>query len=283
MPNRPDERLRIGEIHYANCTPIYHMLKKNSDCADYDFIAGEPAKLNALLAGGNIDISSSSSIEYARHSSEYLIIPDISIGSRGEVRSILFFSKVPFEQLADETVAVSSASATSVVLLKVLAKFHFGFDIKLAPSRPVLGEMLEGVSAALIIGDDALAELGKRHEGLFVYDLGTIWQEFTGLPFVYALWMVRADSARRTPELVGRFKRDVKAAKEAALGSFNSIAEAASDTMWMDRAELVSYWENMSYDLTDAHIAGLKRFIGHAAQVGEVNLGHSGEVILNFL
>jgi hypothetical protein len=45
----------------------------------------------------------------------------------------------------------------------------------------------------------------------------------------------------------------------------------------------VSYWENMSYDLTDAHIAGLKRFIGHAAQVGEVNLGRPGEVVLNFL
>ncbi len=267
-----DHKLRIGEIRYANCTPLYAMLKRLSDCSAFEFVPGEPAKLNALLARGEIDASSSSSIEYARHWREYIAVPGVSISSRGRVGSILLFSRKPVEELSGALISVSSASATSVVLLKSLLKFRYGLQAKLIPEKPVLRDMLEGRQAALIIGDEALKENLALDStlGLKVYDLGTLWQEFTGLPFVYALWMMREDSSKREPSLAARFKAGIIAAKEAAAPRYEEIASGSPESAWMGVPGLVDYWETMSYDLTEEHIAGLMKFYGYARELGEV-------------
>ncbi len=266
-------KLRIGEIKYANCTPLYSMLKRYSDCSDFEFVPGEPSELNLLLSNGGIDISSSSSIEYARHWREYLAVPGVSISSHGKVGSILLFSRKSIESLAGAEISVSSASATSVVLLKALLKFRYGIEVKLVPRRPVLNEMLEGRQAALLIGDEALKENLALDPslGLKVYDLGTLWQEFTGLPFVYALWMVREDSAKRLPELARLFKTGIISAKEAAAGRYAEIAASAPESAWMGIPNLVDYWETMSYELSDEHIAGLMKFYEFAKELGEVS------------
>ncbi len=265
-------KLKIGEIIYANCTPLYTMLKKNSDCSGFEFVPGEPAKLNRLLASGEIDVSSSSSIEYARRWREYLAVPGISISSRGRVGSILLFSRRPIEELSGAEISVSSASATSVVLLKSLLKFRYGLQAKLIPERPVLKDMLEGRQAALIIGDEALKEnlALDLSQGLEIYDLGALWLEFTGLPFVYALWMMREDSREREPSLAERFKAGIIAARESAATRYEEIASNAPESAWMGVGGLVDYWETMSYDLTDEHIAGLMKFYGFARELGEV-------------
>jgi chorismate dehydratase len=266
------DKFKIGEIRYANCTPLYSTLKAQADCSGYEFVPGEPAALNALLAEGSIDASSSSSVEYARHWREYLIVPDISISSAGEVGSILLFTSKPVEKLGGEKVAVSSASATSTVLLKALLKFRYGVVAKLLPREPVLGSMLDGTSAALLIGDEALKERKALGEGsgLQVYDLGRLWQDFTGLPFVYALWMVREDSAKRLPGLAMKFKTDILGAKEAAVPRLDEIAADAPESSWMGAAELALYWKAMSYDLDERHKRGLMEFFTMAHGVGEV-------------
>jgi len=270
-------KLKIGEIHYANCTPIYTILKELADCSGYEFVTGEPARLNSLLASGGVDVSSSSSIEFARHQSEYLIIPDISISSTGDVGSILLFSKKPVESLGGSDIAVSSASATSTVLLKSLFRHHYRLDAAYTPCEPVLKKMLDGRDAALLIGDEALKERIRLSEadGLFVYDLGGVWHGFTGLPFVYALWMVRVDSAREVPELSLRFSADIVRARDASMGVYSEIAARSPESKWMGEAGLVSYWNAMSYELTPQHIAGLSLFYGYAAELGEAPAGVS--------
>lgn len=266
------DKFRIGEIRYANCTPLYSTLKERSDCSRYEFIPGEPSALNALLAKGAIDVSSSSSIEYARHWREYLIIPDISISSTGDVGSILLFTRKPVEELDGERVVVSSASATSAVLLKALLKFRYGINADFRQGEPVLERMLDGASAALLIGDEALKERQAVGDGsgLMVYDLGRLWREFSGAPFVYALWMVREDSARRAPELAKRFKADILGAKAAALPRLDEIAASAPERSWMGEAELALYWKAMSYDLDEQHKRGLMEFLRMAHEIGEV-------------
>ncbi|MBI5189696.1 MAG: menaquinone biosynthesis protein [Nitrospirae bacterium] len=268
-------KLRIGEIRYANCTPIYTTLKKHADCREYEFVTGEPAALNAMLAAGELDVSPSSSIEYVRHAGDYLIVPDVSISSTGDIMSILLFSRVPVESLGGKTIAVSSASATSTVLLSVLLKNKYGVNAELVPCRPELASMLEGRDAALLIGDEALKEnLALPPEsGIFVYDLGGIWREFTGLPFVFALWMVREDAARREPGLVDRFKADIVAARTAASGAYPEIAAGAAEAAWMGGSGLVDYWSTVSYELGPEHVRGLSRFYDLAAGVGACPAG----------
>jgi len=267
-----NKKLRIGEISYSNCTPIYSTLKKRFDCSGYEFVPGDPATLNAMLASGEIDVSASSSIEYARHCGEYLIIPDISISADGEVRSILLFSGKPIERLDGEMVAVSSASATSAVMLKALLKGRYGIDANYVARKPELVTMLEGCAAALLIGDEALKERKALPEGsgMHVYDLGLLWREFTGLSFVFALWMVREDTAIRSPALVNRLAGDLSAAKELAARDFDDIAREAPEASWMGAGELADYWRLISYDLGEGHIMGLKMFFRMAHDLGEV-------------
>src|SRR5690606_35674709 len=95
---------------------------------DPRLIAGVPSRLNALLSRGEIDVAPSSSIEYARSRGSYLILPDLVIGSRGAVRSILFLSRLEADKLHRRRVAIPSASATSVVLLKILLATHWGVE-----------------------------------------------------------------------------------------------------------------------------------------------------------
>jgi len=250
------------------------MLKDCSDCSAYEFVQGDPATLNAMLASGEIDVSSSSSIEYARRWKEYLILPGVSISSTGAVGSILLFSKKPIESLAGDAVSVSSASATSAVLLKALLKYRYKIDASYAPRAPELAGMLADATAALLIGDEALRErIALNDPSIMIYDLGLLWQDFTGLPFVYALWIIREDSARRLPELAMRFGADIIKAKDAAEASYVNIAANTPESGWMGRQALVDYWKAMSYGLDDGHVAGLKMFFEMAVELGEAPEG----------
>ena len=77
--------LSIGHIEYANCTPIFTALCNGFDCAGYRFVTGVPARLNALLRSGALDLSPSSSIEYALAHEEYCLLPELSISAVGPV------------------------------------------------------------------------------------------------------------------------------------------------------------------------------------------------------
>jgi chorismate dehydratase len=264
------EKLRIGEIRYANCTPIYTMLKSGADTSGYEFVAGDPATLNRMLASGDVDVSSSSSIEYARRQDEYLAIPGMSIASNGPVGSILLFSKVRVEKLSGKRIALTSASATSTVLLKILLRKHYVVEAEFSTHAPDLKIMLESSDAALIIGDEALKEhKAAKGGGLYIYDLGDVWTSYSGLPFVFALWMVRKDSAARAPELVAKLRDDLVEARMKAALSYRVIARNAPEREWMGEDGLVDYWEAMSYGLDQDQVAGLMRFFALAHELGE--------------
>ena len=85
--------LSIGHITYANCIPWFHFLRQ---CGfEGEIIDGVPAELNRMLAAGEIDVCPSSSIEYALHPNDYLLLPRQSKSSIGPVESVLLFSPIP--------------------------------------------------------------------------------------------------------------------------------------------------------------------------------------------
>ncbi|HKP75704.1 MAG TPA: menaquinone biosynthesis protein, partial [Longimicrobiaceae bacterium] len=259
--------LRLGHITYSNCFPVHARV---IDCGAPDGITvveGVPSYLNGLLERGEIDVAPSSSIEYARHPERYRILPDLVIGSRGPVRSILFLSRRhPSELGAAATVAMPTASATSVVLLKILLAHRWGvrprttwFDQ--AHDDPFAG----GADAALFIGDVALR--GDLYPELpFRYDLGAEWWDHTGLPFAFAVWQAASGTddqlARLHGALVGSRaygleNRAALAAKYAA--HFGFAAE------FLDR-----YSAGLSFDLDQPMIEGLRTYYRLAAEIGEI-------------
>ncbi|HWI40658.1 MAG TPA: menaquinone biosynthesis protein [Verrucomicrobiae bacterium] len=259
--------LRIGQITYANCTPVFRTLCKSFDCSRYTFHTGVPSDLNRLLARGDIDVCPSSSVIYAQSPESYLILPGVSISACGPVKSVLLFSRVPVEELQGRTVGLTSESDTSVNLLKIILRRFYGYSNEFVR---VEGDPSADTEAFLLIGDRALKQ-GMHSSGLFVYDLAEIWNRETGLPFVFALWLVRRGAVERYPEEVALLQRQLAAAKLEAAGCFPELASNSPEGEWLGGSALVDYWNTISYDLGPDHLRGLATFYRYAAELGLIS------------
>jgi len=261
--------LTIGHITYANCIPWFHYLR---ECGfDGNIVDGVPAELNRQLSTGAIDLCPSSSIEYARHANDYLLLPGHSISAIGPVDSVLLFTPRSLSELGGETIALTGESATSVALLRVLLREFVRLpQVKTAvPDIPV-EEVIASGNPALLIGDRALRMAQQVPEGCQVVDLGALWYHFTGLPFVFALWIVRRDAAARDAEALRRFVLLLEASRSRTFADLHLVAKTTGEREWMGEEGLVRYWSRVSYVLDSAHIEGLRCYYALLEKYGEI-------------
>ena len=259
--------LRLGQIEYANCTPIFHALKELFAASGYEYVGGVPAQLNALLAAGAIDVCPSSSIVYALQPERFLIIPDISISSCGPVQSVFLFSVLPIEELNGKKILVTAESATSVNLLKILLEKRFGCKCTFRTTKEPYQQALKEAPAVLLIGDSAL-KAAQSVANLFVYDLGELWYQWTKTPFVFALWLASRSAFEEHFDAIHELASHLRLCKAYASANLERIADASPDVVWMGREDLLRYWKNnISYDLSDEHRSGLKLFFQLAAEM----------------
>ena len=264
-----DQKLRIGKIPYANLFPIFYMLESECDCSGYEFVEGVPSALNYMLRVGEVDVSPSSSIEYLRYSSEYAIEENHSISSTGPVRSIILLSRKPIEELNGLPVLTSSQSETSVALLRIIFERFYKVKCDLKTADIHLDSLPSATEAYLLIGDDALkAVKGFNSQLFYIYDLGELWHKHTGLPFTFALWIYRKDCCKEKAELLKRFKNDLNKSKKLAVKNFKIIAPESPLKGILTENELISYWENISYDFGDEHKKGLELFRKYSEELG---------------
>src|SRR6266568_995322 len=184
--------IRLGRISYMNMAPAFYRVE-----AEYEEIQGVPTELNRALIDGEIDVAPISSIEYARNADTLRLLPRLCVSSEGAVESIQLVSKLPLEQV--RVVAVTSESATSVVLTKVL--------LPEAEHVP-LGEEAD---ATLLIGDAALKSAFE--DPTPHHDLGRLWLERTGLPMVFAVWAAPEDAPSGLVELEAALVASVRLAR----------------------------------------------------------------------
>lgn len=278
-----NKKLLIGKIPYANLFPLFYYLENKCRHSNYKFVSGAPSGLNKLLRNGKIDISPSSSIEFLKYKDKYSIIPWLSVSSSGPIGSIFLFSTLPIESLNKKTIAVSSHSETSVALLKIILKDFLSLDcsFKTVNCRS-LKKILLSFPAVLLIGDEAMkakkqltvnskqstvnshSSLVTHHSSLYVYDLGELWFKTTGLPFVFALWMVRKKTILQKRELIKKLFSDLIKAKHYIRKSPLLIARHAPQRKWLSIKELADYWNGISFDFTDKHLEGLRLFEKYA-------------------
>lgn len=249
--------LRVGHICYLNSIPFFHHLRPQGFAGE--LVSGVPAELNAMLARGEIDLSPSSSFEYARNWRDYRLLPGHSISSFGPVRSVLLFSRKTLADLDGHTIAVTGESATSINLLKVLLREFHGCQKVCCrvPDEPVEA-IVERGGDVLMIGDRALKTGLTMTEG--VYDLGELWWQATGLPFVFALWIVRRQVIEERPEELAAFHRQLAAARSRAEADLPMLATAVERPEWLSEEALVAYWRRMSFGLGEEHLRGLRLY-----------------------
>ena len=154
-----------------------------------------PRVVPALLERGEVDVALVPIIEYQRMA-DVAVVPDVCVGSRERVRSVVLASKV--ENLRDiRRIALDESSRTSAALLKIIFREFLGFEPEWISRTPDVEQMLADNDAALIIGDPAMT---FARDNLHVFDLASLWRAHTGLGFVFAMWMVRDDAYRRRAE-----------------------------------------------------------------------------------
>ncbi|MEJ2698188.1 MAG: menaquinone biosynthesis protein [Desulfuromonadales bacterium] len=262
--------LSVGHITYANCAPFFHFLGQSGFSGR--IVPGVPSELNRLLADGEIDVSPSSSFEYARGWRQYLLLPGQSISSRGPVQSVLLFSSRSLEDLAGEKISLTGESATSVNLLYVLLREFIQteeVDFHVPQSSSLESIIAEG-GTGLLIGDRALKAAMNPSISRHIFDLGELWYRFTGLPFVFALWILRRESALNKPDEIRRLLDQLSDSRRKAFASLHELASHSSERLWMDEKKLVDYWRCMSYDLGEDHLKGLELFFRLLVKYGRL-------------
>jgi chorismate dehydratase len=259
----------VGRISYLNVLPIYHPLENGTIPNAFQFVYGPPARLNELMARGELDISSTSSIEYGRHFEKYLLLPNLAIGSQGPVQSVLLLSRFPFQDLNGRSVLISSQTHTSAALLRLIlarqgirASSTTG-DIYTALQSPAPPD------AFLAIGDEALR---LRDHRAFPYqlDLGQAWLEWTGLPFIFGVWVVsrKALAEKRSALVTARHK--LLASKKWGQQRIDFFCDLISGQGVLDRRKLKSYFEGLVYDFGEQEVKGLEAFYQALFKAGEL-------------
>jgi chorismate dehydratase len=265
--------LRLGQVDYINCLPVYYALEEGSLPPGLELIKGPPTTLNRLFLEGNLDVTPISSIEYARHPQECIILPDLSITADGQVSSILFFSYLPLTELEGRRICVTDASATSVVLLKILFDHYYHVDVEFTRTPADLRTMLELGDGALLIGDQAMQAkylVDKQGWNLQVTDLGEVWKLFTGLKMVYAIWVVRRDLAAASPESIDRICSLLQSSRELARTQNNNLLTRARVKSGLPFPLLEKYLTTIQHELGEAEQQALLTFFDYAYKSGMI-------------
>lgn len=263
------EKSRLGHIKFINCLPLSYSLLYGGYDEGLDIYADVPAKLNRLIVQGQLDVSPVSSIVYAQHSEKFLIMPDVSISAEGALRSILLVSKKPIAELNQASVALTAKSETSHCLLKIV--LHDAYQAVpgcYITEASTAGEALADADAVLFIGDDALFNYHNRQQGLFYYDIGAEWKQLTGLPMVYAVWVVRRRFARTQPELLQTVYERVTGGFRHGLANIDQAVAAFADKLPFSCDQISTYLKLLNWSLTPAHQQALLSFYQRAYHIG---------------
>ncbi len=245
-------KLRVGIVNFLNSKPLAWGFLKGHHADLFAPTYHPPAMVARLLGQGALDIGLIPSVEVQRIPG-LKILPDLCVASTREVKSVILVSRGPLEQV--RRVALDQNSRTSVALLRILLQER-GIHPEYLHERPDPERMLSEADAALLIGDPALkVEREKYH----VIDLAAEWNALTGLPFVFAVWAVRAGVD--LPDLPFYFKSSLR----YGLSSVDTLSREAAAELGLDSADVRSYLtENLHYFLRQEELAGLEEFYRRA-------------------
>jgi predicted solute-binding protein len=282
-------KLRISIVEFLNTAPLVWGFTDGPLRDLYALSFTVPSLCAEALHSGEADIAIIPAIEYQRMDA-MVVLPEMAVAARGEVRSILVLAKKPIEQT--RRIALDTNSRSSVALTRLLCRGFWRIAPEFIDAAPDPAAMLAEADAALLIGDPALqirlkvdAILAKAPDArgccsgdllsdkedapvrgvdtLFVYDVAEEWRRMTGKPCVLAIWVGRRELI--TPEVVA----DFLASKEYGLARLGEIAAAAALKLDLPARDLESYLrDNIDFSLDAANLEGLELYFRECAAAG---------------
>ena len=246
----------IARIPYLNSEPFYARWRE----APGSTVDLPPRALGEEARAGRADAGLMASADWFALDPVFERVGTYGITCRGPVRSVLLISRRPVRELGGAAVDLTNHSQTSVALTRLLLRLRYGLDGVTYRRRAIESGQTPAGDAWLLIGDAALAaRRAALEDGLHVIDLGQEWLSWTGLPFVYAVWAVRASLPADDKQRLAAFLEDSLAAGEQDLAGMGRRASERAPSMGTP-AELAAYLAAFRYRLGPDEEAGLARF-----------------------
>ncbi len=254
---------RISASAYSNTAPLVWSFLYGRDHGKVELILDNaPARSAQLLAEGRVDAALVPVISY-QHIDDAKLVADVCVGVRERVRSVCLVTDG--RELNDvRSIALDVSSKTSVVLTKIIFREFLGFEPEWREAQPDLDSMLDSSDAALIIGDPALTiSSGTRlhtRVSARTFDLAELWHRYTGLGFVFAMWMTRKGCSI-----------DFAAARDEGLAHIDEIAANYSH-LGLSEADMREYLsKNISYAPDESMRSGMELYFDLAARHGLID------------
>ncbi len=256
--------LRLGTVSFLNSKPLTYAIEENIIENDYELVATPPAELSVKLYERELDLALIPVAELLGRKS-YAVVPDISISSCGKVDSVILLSKGDIGSMGK--VAVDKRSQSSTALLRIILEMFNKLSPVYEPRKYETSNLsegfLNGVDGGMLIGDAGLKYMYNPPEGYRVYDLGEIWTEHTGLPFVYAVFAVNEGVA------LGRNLEALSGSKAYGLSNLRKIATIGSRETGLSEEICYTYVsQRIKYDLGEAGVKGIIKYSELLSELG---------------
>jgi len=240
-----ERKIKVAAVSYLNTKPLLYGIERSDVMNDIEIVLEYPSRLAQSLNDGTIDlallpVAAMQFIDNAR------IISDYGIAADANVVSVALFSQVPVDEI--KTVYLDYQSRTSVRLARLLFDEYWKRDVTFLPAPEDYIDHIEDTTAAVIIGDRALQQLGNFK---YVYDLSAAWKAHTGLPFVFAAWIANKDLPE---DFIRRFN-------EANAVGLRHIDEIVAANPFPYYSLKTYYTENIHYLLDEDKKKGLHLFL----------------------
>lgn len=252
--------LKIGALSFINALPFFHPLLSNKVTTDASFETGAPTEINALLERGEIDIGLISSASFLANRDKYVLLTNLGIGATRQMGSVSLFTKEELHTLDGKVIAVPNASATSVMLLRILCMHFWNVSplfVEYTKETQAF-KLLERVDGLLMIGDEALSHAVSC--SYHVTDLANSWYTHTKKPFVFAVFATRCDKWMRQCEEVRDFHYALSCAYNYSQDNFEETLEKAKEKTGLSLRFLKNYFKMIDYQLHSDHFQGLEYF-----------------------
>ncbi len=274
---------RISASSYSNTAPLVWSFLYGSQHGNVEIILDNaPARSAELLTQDRVDAALVPVI-VSQYIPEVRIIPDVCVGARERVQSVALITRGA--ELSDvRSVALDVSSRTSVILTKIIFREFLGFEPEWRDAAPDIDAMLDSADCALLIGDPALSisdfgsgisdfdranaendpyatdsksEIRIPKSEIRKFDLAELWKKYTGLGFVFAMWMTRRQEC----------PIDFTAARDEGVQHISEIASNYEPEIGLSRDQMIEYLSNsISYSVDDSMQAGMKLYFEIAAK-----------------
>jgi chorismate dehydratase len=245
--------MKISVVSYLNSKPFIHGIEKKPS-PDWDVTLDIPSECARKLISGEaqvglVPVAALPSIP------GYKIITPYCIGAKGKVDSVKLYSHVPVEQITK--VILDYQSRTSVALVKILARELWKIHPEWTAGSAGFESQASGTTAVVVIGDRTFSMNGSY---TFEYDLSEGWQQLTGLPFVFAVWVLSGSLSMEDASSISSFEQQFSEALKYGIEHIDKVIQE-NESRYPETDVRKYLTQSISYELSAEKREAIQLFL----------------------